>query len=213
MRKPWQGWCVAAGSQFQGKRYETLAVGRKCRGHRQLWHSSLVQQGHSLPHMVAAPFIHRFSSSGTLPSQKPMHVYQARGYIKGEVLSFFGSKLGTGVGGSLRLRLSFSAQQVSVGRLQHWTILDIGPFTFERILVVEFGSSPSSLVLCMAVVGWGVEVKLWFQVLLKFKILSSCTCLGCMTYGFVLLSLKNNSVSCQKQNKATLSWFCGYNHT
>ena len=40
----------------------------------------------------------------------------------------------------------------------------------------------------------GRDVKLWFSMILKIKILS-CTCFGCMSYSSVPLFPKNNSVS------------------
>lgn len=33
---------------------------------------------------------------------------------------------------------------------------------------------------------------------------------SCMIYSLVLLSLKNNSVSCKKQDRANLGLFCGF---
>lgn len=42
-----------------------------------------------------------------------------------------------------------------------------------------------------------------------FSIFSS-ECFCCMTCSFVLLSLKINSVSCKKQDRASFGWFCSY---
>lgn len=38
----------------------------------------------------------------------------------------------------------------------------------------------------------------------------SFECFCCMTCSFVLLSLKINSVSCKKQDRASFGWFCSY---
>lgn len=61
----------------------------------------------------------------------------------------------------------------------------------------------------------GIWPYFWFQVLFEVKIFSSALGFGYMTCGFVLLSLKDNSLFYQKEDKVgfelVLSWSSGYN--
>lgn len=56
--------------------------------------------------------------------------------------------------------------------------------------------------------GIGKRGQLWFQVVWDQK---SPACFCCMTWGFILLSLENNSVSCYRSSRTgpVWGWFCG----
>lgn len=68
---------------------------------------------------------------------------------------------------------------------QHHIFLDNGPSASERVQVFEFQSQPSPL-----------APELWFQAQPEAKVVF-CARFGCMSHSPGLLSLENNSVSCQ----------------
>lgn len=87
--------------------------------------------------------------------------------------------------------------------LQHQIFLDNRTFFSGKVLVFKFWSYPTQ---SFGSMGPGEILVLGVT---KGQSLS-CECLGCMICSFGLLSLKCNSVSCQKQERTILSWFCFY---